>query len=95
MIKGYKTSKDYKHLKVLLDKGLKVVSFITYDANAHENYNKPLMVTDICWAYMDSGWYYISARGISYCTYWSEMHRYKSFEDMCDRNNIEFIEPNV
>lgn len=84
---NYKTNKDYKHLKKLLDEGYEVVCFCTYDLN--EGY----YVTDICKATYYDGWYHISARGIEYCSYWPECARYKSFEDMCTQNNIEFIEP--
>lgn len=88
-MKGYKTSKDYKHLKELLDNGYQVVCFCTYDVN------KGYYVTDVCKATCYDGRYQISARGIEYGAYWPKMHRYKSFEDMCENRNIEFIEPNV
>lgn len=91
----YKTSRDYAKLKALLDEGKDIVCFVTYDFNEHqkgrEGYHESL-VTDICHGYYD-GWYHFSARGIEYATYWSEMNRYSSFEEMCEKNNIEFIEP--
>ena len=92
-MKGYKTSKDYKRLKELLDKGYEVVCFTTYDFNKHNPGHKTLMTTDICKGMLLGGWYHFSARGIEYCTYWPEMNRYASFDDMCKNNNIEFIEP--
>lgn len=86
---NYKTSKDYKHLKKLLDDGCQVVCFCTYDwANGEHG-------TDICWAICYDGRYQISGRGIEYGAYWRGMHRFKSFEDMCTQLNIEFIEPTL
>ena len=86
---NYKTSKDYKHLKKLLDDGYQVVCFCTYDWADGE------YVTDICSATCYDGRYQISARGIEYGAYWRGMHRFKSFEDMCTQHNIEFIEPTL
>lgn len=97
-MEGYKTSKDYKHLKELVDKGYRVVCFTTYDFNEHYKGGKDYyesLVTDICRAYKDGDWYYITARGIEYGSYWEGMYRYKSFEEMCENNNIEYIEPDI
>ncbi len=85
----YKTSKDYKRLKELLDKGYQVVCFTTYDWGDGD------FVTDVCKATAYDGRYQISARGIEYCSYWAGMHRYKSFEDACEHCQIEFIEPTI
>lgn len=83
-IKGYKTSKDYKRLKELLDKGFDVICFCKYG----DEYK------DLCHAYNDEDWYRISSRCIEYNAYWKDMHRYSSFEEMCKDSDIEFIEPN-
>ena len=48
---NYITSKDYKHLKELLDSGIVVVGFTTYDFNRFgkdEPDYKPMIVTDVC-----------------------------------------------
>lgn len=81
--KGYKTSKDYKHLKELLNSGFDVVCFCDYGDNR-----------DLCHAYKDKTFYRISSRDIEYNVYWKGMHRYSSFEEMCKDSDIEFIEPN-
>jgi len=88
-MKEYKTSKDYKHLKELLDNGYQVVGFCAY------NFNGGYHATDVCRATCYHGMYQIVARGIEYCCYWPEMAKYKSFEDMCEKNYIEFIEPDL
>lgn len=85
----YKTSKDYKRLKELLDKGYTVVCFTTYD------YGDGDYVTDVCKATCYDGRYQIAARGIEYTAYWPTMRRYNSFEEACRESNIEFIEPNI
>ena len=83
--KGYKTSKDYKRLKELLDEGFDVICFCDYG----DQYR------DLCYAYKDDDWYRISSRCIEYNVYWKDMHRYSSFEEMCKDSNIEFIEPQI
>ena len=95
-MKGYKTSKDYKRLKELLDKGYEVVCFITYDFDRF-----PIMVTDVCLArllYPDSeqsAKYSLAARGIEYLHYWLHGGNYKfTFEELLKNRNVEFIEPN-
>jgi hypothetical protein len=80
--KGYKTSKDYEHLKELLDDGFDVICFSDCDG-----------CRDVCHAYKDEDWYRVTSRGIEYNVYWPDMHRYSSFEEMCKDSNIEFIEP--
>ena len=85
----YKTSRDYARLKELLDMGYHVVCFTTYDYG--DGYN----VTDVCKATLYDGRYQIAARGIEYVSYWPEMYRYKSFEEACEANEIEFIEPTI
>ena len=101
-MKGYKTSKDYKRLKELLDKEYEVVCFITYDFNKYskgEPDYKPMMVTDVCTGKLLSKGteyerYSISCRGIEFFTYW--LHGFKvayTLEDLLKARNIEFIEP--
>ena len=101
-MKGYKTSKDYKRLKKLLDEGYKVVCFITYDFDQfnHEPH-EPMMVTDVCLArllYPDSkqsAKYSLAVRGTEFLTYWLHgiSHKY-TFEELLKARNVEFIEPN-
>lgn len=86
-MKGYKTSKDYKKLKKLIDEGLRIICLVPYDETSEE-------ATCVCTASLYQGWYHISSLGVEYGTYWPEMHRYKSFEDMCENIRVEFIEPN-
>jgi len=86
-MKGYKTSKDYKRLKELLDKGYVVICIADYNwGNGHAS-------RDICRACREDETYRISSRGIEYNSYWPGMHRYESFEDACKDSHIEFIEP--
>ncbi len=87
-MKGYKTSKDYKRLKELLDAGYEVVCFTTYDFGDGD------YVTDICKAINYGDRYQISARGIEYTSYWPGMYRFSSFEDACKNSDIEFIDIN-
>ena len=95
----YNTSRDYKRLKELLDKGYEVVCFVTYDYNENQKGREDyfeIITTDICYARADTcerEMYHVTARGIEYASYWSDMCRYKSFEEMCEAQNIEFIEP--
>ena len=101
-MKGYKTSKDYKRLKELLDKGYEVVCFITYDFLwRSQEPHEPMMVTDICRAKFikreqnrENDVYVIGVRGLSYITFWPNSNIYDfTFEDRCKAENIEFIEP--
>ena len=99
-MKGYKTSKDYKRLKELLDKGYQVVCFITYDMNRHiREPHEPFMVTDVCIARLleknsKYAHYDFSCRGIGYLHYWLHDFGYDyTFEELLEARNIEFIEP--
>ena len=101
-MRGYKTSKDYKRLKELLDNGYEVVCFTTYDFRQYDREpHEPLMTTDICSAKFVKSetnniydMYIIGVRGHIFIQYWpnGNMHDY-SFEDICKADNIEFIEP--
>jgi len=93
---NYKTSKDYPHLKDLLDGGKEVVCFTTYDFRWMEREeHEPMWTTDVCTARKDeNGRYYFAVRGCEFTSYWPGMHRYASFEEACADSNIEFIEPN-
>ena len=99
-MKGYKTSKDYKRLKELLDKGYEVVCFTTYDFLQYDREpHEPLMTTDVCTAkLLDKGnkyeRYSVSCRGTGFIDYW--LHGFEhgyTFEELLEKNNIEFIEP--
>ena len=98
-MRGYKTSKDYRRLKELLDKGYEVVCFITYDFFKHDQGHEPSMTTDVCTARLlerDSEYahYDLSCRGVGYLHYWLHNFDYKfTFEEALQANNIEFIEP--
>lgn len=95
----YKTSKDYKHLKELLEEGHHVVCFVTYDFNYLEKDSKdytPLVTTDVCVAryYDKSKSYDFSVRGLGYGDYNPAFHKF-TFEKLCESLKIEFIEPNM
>lgn len=99
-MKGYKTSKDYKRLKELLDAGYEVICFITYDFRQYDREpHEPLLVTDVCRArLLDKGTQYahysVSCRGTCFFDYWLEGFDYKySFLELLEARNIEFIEP--
>ena len=99
---NYKTSRDYKRLKELLDAGNEVVCFTTYDFNwARRNFPgyKPLMTTDICRAKFIKGSvsgqedrYIIGVRGCVFLEYWKNLYKW-TFEEACESAQIEFIEP--
>jgi len=96
----YKTSRDYTHLKELLDEGKTVIGFTTYDFNrrykGEENY-KPIMVTDICKVKLfdadtDDKYYSFGVRGNGYGDYEPKYHEF-SFEEFCKILDFEYIEP--
>jgi hypothetical protein len=100
---NYKTSRDYKRLKELLDAGNEVVCFTTYDFNwAGRNFPgyKPLMTTDICRAKFIKGSvpeqdrYIIGVRGCVFVEYWKNLYNW-TFEEACESAQIEFIEPSA
>ena len=102
MVKGYKTSKDYKRLKELLDAGYEVVCFITYDFNYYHRGEKdyePIMVTDVCMGrLLDKGnkyeRYSLFCRGTGFIDYWKVDYDYKyTFEELLEAQKVEFIEP--
>lgn len=97
---NYKTSKDFTHLRELLDKGIRVVCFVTYNFNKFHPDEEPIITTDICFGkVLNEGspeykHYSFGARGIEYCDYWPSMDREKkTFEETCEEYNIEYIEP--
>ena len=101
-MKGYKTSRDYKKLKELVEKGQDVVCFITWD---FDKYNKkphePMWTTDVCYCrYFPSenprySRYAFMSRGMTFGDYWPSMDEGKyTFEEYCKSLMIEFIMPN-
>ena len=90
---NYKTSKDYTHLKELLDNGQQVVCFVEWVAPSKN------VFTDICKACVLSPnspeyrHYSFSARGIGYGDYWPQIDDW-SFEEHCESLKLEYIEPN-
>ena len=102
-MKGYKTSKDKKRLKELLDNGYEVICLYTYDFTRNDkndpNY-QPMMATDVCAGkLMDKGGEYerysFSCRGTCFFDYWKHGVPYKyTFDELLDAKDIEFIEPN-
>ena len=99
---AYKTSKDYKHLIELLDKGIEVVCFVTYDFNQYHKEKpdyKPLMTNDVCIAKLlykggEYEHYTLSCRGTEFLDYWTKGIDYDyTFEEMLESENVEYIEP--
>ena len=99
----YKTSRDMRRLKELLDQGYEVVCFITYDWNRLSK-DKPdyvaMMTTDVCMArYQEAGEYSrytISCRGTSFMDYWLYGIDYDySFLELLESEDIQFIEPTI
>ena len=84
---AYKTSRDYKHLKDLLDNNIVVVCFINYDISPQTKY----LFQDICIARRINQCYQFDARGISYATWYADFPY--TFEEMCEDSGVEFIEP--
>ena len=95
---NYHTSKDYKHLKELLDSDKNVICYVTYDFN-HGREKEPWWVTDVCRAHVESKnnpqyiRYCFSVRGCSFGDYWPSMDKF-TFEEFCDSLKLEYIEPN-
>lgn len=83
---AYSTSKDYAHLKELLDKGLFVVAFINYDAGS-ERY----LFQDVCLASKKNGSYEFNSRGMCYLSIDPDLDY--PFEEMCEANGVEYVEP--
>ena len=101
-MKGYKTSRNYTHLKELVEKGQDVVCFVTWDFDFRDKdpNHTPMWVTDVCYCryHQCSDPKYIrytfSSRGMGFGDYWPSMDEIKySFEEFCEANRIEFIEP--
>jgi hypothetical protein len=95
---NYKTSKDYSHLKALLDAGQEIVCFTTFalgNKRKDDPNHFPFMVCDVCRAHKveASGRYVISSRDFEYAVYHPSMYCYSSFEHMCQEHNIEFLDP--
>lgn len=84
---AYSTSKDYAHLKELLDKGLYVVAFINYDTGT-----KKYFFQDVCLASKRIGSYEFNSRGICYLSIDPELDY--PFAEICEANGVEYIEPN-
>ena len=97
---NYTTSRDYKHLKELLDSGIVVVGFTTYDFNERskgEPDYHPMPVTDVCLIrFLDKGTRYeryeCSVRGHVFGDYWPQLHKF-SFEEYCDAMQLQYIPP--
>lgn len=101
----YKTSRDYKRLKELLDKGYEVVCFITYDWNRPKvgedlSKHEVITTTDVCYARLHNAGEYskytIACRGTEFVSYRLYGINYSyTFEQLLESEDIEFIEPTV
>ena len=99
---AYKTSRDYKHLIELLNKGIEVVCFFTYDwaesMRMAKDY-KPIIITDVCLAKLRCKGtkyeeYHISCRGNVYLNYYTSGIEYNyTFLELLEAHDIEYIEP--
>lgn len=85
---NYQTSKDYKHLKDLLNKGFKVVCFVDVGITEKWEY----VFQHIALAYKGNLYYEVSSPGITYILWYEKQP--KTFEQLCEENNVEYIEPN-
>lgn len=80
----YKTSKDYKRLKELLDEGEYIVTF--YEQKWSDGY-----ITKGCeFAYKDD-----YACHIANSTHFAWEEDHLPFEKLCEKYNVEFIEPDL
>lgn len=99
----YKTSRDMKRLKELLDQGLDVVCFYTYDWNRYNEGKpdyQPMPTTDVCIArFQEAGEYSrytIGCRGAGFLDYWLYGMNYNySFLELLEARDIQFIEPEI
>ena len=92
---AYKWSKDYKRLKYLLDNGYMVVCLADYDFYKDGSPK----IRDICKGTFvacednhEHDCYRISARGIGYVDYYGWESDFRTFDETCERMNIEFID---
>ena len=83
----YKTSRNYKHLKELLDGNIEVVCFINYDISPQIKY----VFQDLCIARRINQCYQFDARGICYASWYADFKF--TFEELCEARGVEFIEP--
>ena len=91
----YKTSRDYKRLRELLDNGYDVVCMTTYNYFRPSKDMEPYMVTDVCIARKIRGCYDFSSRGQGYGEYDPNFHKF-TFEDFCRKClDLEYIEPKI
>ena len=74
-------------LNELLDGNIVVVCFINYDISPQTKY----LFQDICIARRINQCYQFDARGISYATWYADFPY--TFEEMCEANGVEYIEP--
>ena len=84
---NYLTSNDYVRLKGLLDQGNDVICFSDYDRGDGS------LGRAVCMAYKEDEKYSVRSLGVEYLYYYPGMKRFKSFEEACANNNIEFLEP--
>lgn len=91
MLSGYKLIDWYNtnHIdyRGLIEKGLVLVAFINYDAGS-ERY----LFQAVCLASKRIGSYGFSSRGICYLSIEPDIDY--PFEEMCEANGVEYVEPN-
>ena len=105
-MKGYKTSKDYKRLKELLDSGHSVICFVPFNNRRWHFKDKDNSIyatidenPGICIAQLNdkgSKWEYYSLEcyGKQYIHFYTKHTKDDcTFEGMLESNNVEFIEP--
>ena len=78
---NYKTSKDYKRLKELLDKGNEVIVMFPVFVNGEKERRVYL-------AHTFEDFYFLGG----FC--WREGFEPEDFEVRCEKTRVEFIEPN-
>jgi hypothetical protein len=96
---GYITSKDYTHLRELMDQGKEVICFVRWNFNIWNKDEEPIFVTDVCIGKAsckdspEHKHYSFSSRGHGFGDYWPSLHKF-TFEELCEKLELEYIEPN-
>ena len=101
---AYKTSRDMKRLKELLDLCYEVICLYTYDFAECRKGKKgyePMMTTDLCTAKLVNRgsiyeYYTMSCRGSGFLDYFTRDMPYEySFLELLESRDIQFIEPDM
>jgi len=92
----YQLSKDYVRLKKLLDLGYSICCYIDYEwSGSRKHGEQPLR--DMCEAKKRGSepkyyHYELGVRGMCYLDWWYDIKETFSFEELCENQNVEFID---